>query len=357
MPAPPSGPLAQRFPELADKLPRSPLAQLPTPLSEAAELARHLGIGALHIKRDDLSAPVYGGNKVRKLEYLLADAVERGSDAVVTFGAAGSNHVLATSLYARELGLQCYGVLTEQAPTHRVADTLRYHMALGTRLHAAEGLRGVREVTERLLAEHPSGDEKLYRIPWGGSDWRGVTGFVSAALELAAQSDSAPDRIYVATGTMGTTIGLALGLRLLEWPTRVVAVRVVPEAVMNRDAFVRLFTNTVHQLHALDSNVPLLDEPFANVDVRDSFLGPGYGLPGTGTEAAVAAAHTTESLKLEPTYTGKALEALIADARSGQLSEQSVVFWNTYNSRPYPTGLEQVSTDTLPSGLRHYLDV
>ena len=123
-------------------------------------------------------APVYGGNKVRKLEYLLGDALQRGCDAVVTFGAAGSNHALATAIYARQVGLVCHAVLTDQVQTPWVANTLRWHALLGTRLWPAAGFAETQTAALALRASHPSGPDRLYEVAWGGSSPLGSLGFV-----------------------------------------------------------------------------------------------------------------------------------------------------------------------------------
>jgi len=333
-----SRPLLQRYPALADALPWIGLASLPTPLERAAEAESEFGAGELWIKRDDLSGETYGGNKVRKLEFLLADASARGCDAVLTYGAVGSNHALATAIYAHQLGLKCHAVLTPQPATAKVARTLRYQMRLGTRLHTAANLREVRKVTDEILADHPTGAERVYQIPFGGSSWLGTVGFVNAAFELAAQIGDRPPPhfVYAATGTMGTAIGLAIGFRLLGWPTKLMAIRVVPQPIMTPENLERLWRETSEELSARDSSIPPLPEPFENVVGRDRFLGEGYAIPTEATHEAVRLADELIGIGLETTYTGKAMAGLIHDGRAGDLADRRTVFWQTYNSRPYP---------------------
>lgn len=349
--------LAARYPKLLLNLPFLTLTELPTPLDRAEDLADELGLDTLWIKRDDLSAQAYGGNKVRKLEYFLADAQARDCDAVLTFGAVGSNHVLATSIFAKQLGMTCYGVLTEQPITPYVADTLRYHVALGTKLVPAAGFEGSSAEADAIEAAHPTGADKLYRITWGGSSWRGSVGFVNAAFELADQLKhaEAPDKIYVACGTMGSAVGLAIGLRLAQLPTEVIAVKVVPDPVTTDANLRKLFETTIGKLHSIDDEIALLDEPLANLTLRTEYLGDGYAMPTPECREAVELIARTEGLKLETTYSGKALAALIDDARSGRLEGQQVAFWNTYNSRPYPQEVASVDTGALPPALQPYL--
>ena len=349
--------LSARYPQLLLNLPFVTLTELPTPLDRAEELGEQLGLDVLWIKRDDLSAPIYGGNKVRKLEYVFADAMAQGCDAVVTFGAVGSNHVLATSIYARQLGLGCYGVLTKQPMTPYIANTLRYHLSLGTHIVPTH-YHGSLEAAEQIVAAHPTGPERVYSLTWGGSSWRGTVGFVNAAFELADQLKhaEAPDRIYVACGTMGTAVGLAIGLRLAQLPTEVVAVQVVPYPAVIETGMKELFAETISHLHAIDNEIPLLDDPMQNLTLRTEFLGDGYAERTPECIEAVDLINATEGLHLETTYTGKGLAALVADARSGKLKGKQVAFWNTYNSRPYPKAVATVDTSGLPAELQRYLE-
>jgi D-cysteine desulfhydrase len=349
--------LTAKFPALEDLLPFVSLTRLPTRVEPAHKLGARIGLDSLTIKRDDESADFYGGNKTRKLEYVLADARARGCDAVVTFGSAGSNHALATAIYAQRLGLQCYAVLTHQAHTPYVAATLRYHVMLGTKLVHAGRYQDVVATYEKVVESHPSGADRVYKITWGGSSWLGTTGFVAAALELAEQlpASQIPELIYVACGTMGTAVGLALGLRLAGLPTRVLAIKVAPGPRPVDEEFERLFETTDRELRQRDPSLPALDEPLANVELREEFLGPGYAIPTPECSEAIELIYSTEGLKLEATYTGKALGALVQDARRGRLAGRRVMFWNTYNSRPYPEGIDAIGAEALPDAFRHYL--
>ncbi len=348
-------PLARRFPDLAAALPRRRLGKLPVPVDALPSLAAELDVAELLVKRDDLSGERYGGNKVRKLEYLLADALARDCDAVISFGAVGSNHLLATAVYAQHCGLRCYGVMTPQPPSPQVAAKLRYHAHLDSRLMLTEGMRGVEHCAETLLAAHPGGASRVYRIPWGGSSWLGVVGFIGAALELAQQLAEPPDLIYLANGTMGTSVGLAIGCRLLGWPTRIVAVRVAPFPVNNEEILLRLFRSSIDALTEHEPRFPAFDDPFVNIQPRDEFLGPGYAIPTPAAREAIELLKRHAGLALDDTYTGKAMAALIADARSGALADRRVLFWHSYNSRPFPPGIDRAPIERLPEALQHYL--
>ena len=331
-----------------------PLAVLPTALEPAGRLGGAIAAPDLLAKRDDLAGAIYGGNKVRKLEYLLGDAIARGCDAVVTFGAAGSNHALATAVYAKRAGLDCYAVLTDQIQTPWVASTLRWHCLLGTRIVPATGFVESQTEATRLKAIHPTGPDRLYEIPWGGSSPLGSLGFVDAGAELAAQLSAAgitgPVRVYLPCGTMGSVAGLLVGLRLARVPATVVSVKVVPQHVVDAAAVLQLAAAVCALLPP--GTAPTRDDLDAHLEFRTEFAGEGYALPTPECVEAVALARDLEGIRLDTTYSGKALACLVADARSGRLVGRTPVFWQTWNSRPYPAGLAQADISALPQSFR-----
>ena len=349
--------LGLRFPRLQQALPFLPLTHLPSPVDAAPNLAREIGLEKLWIKRDDLSADVYGGNKVRKLEYLIADAIKTGSDAIITFGAIGSNHALATSIFARRQGLTCYAVLIDQTVTPYLGSTLRYHTQIGTKLVYADTFKHAIQAGEAAVASHPGGADRVYYVPWGGSSWLGTVGFIDAALELVDQFHTGdfPEKIYLACGTWGTAAGLALGFQLAKIPTQLVAVRVVPGPANAEDKFISLFEETNRQLHDRDNSFPIFDDALANVETRLEFLGPAYAEPTAECLEAVDLVSAQEGLRLDTTYTGKALAALLYDARETNTAGGRVLFWNTYNGRPYPDDLDKIKADAVPEPFRRYL--
>ncbi|MDP7041842.1 MAG: pyridoxal-phosphate dependent enzyme, partial [Gammaproteobacteria bacterium] len=242
--------LFNAYPELKENLPFVQLAELPTPVQRATVLANEIGLDDMWIKCDDVSAPDYGGNKIRKLEFLLAAAKEQDCNTVITYGGMGSNHALATAINCKRLGLDCIAILTPEPVTDAVRRTLQYHQSLGTRLELARYGTELLETAERLKQE--IGADQCYEVPFGGSSWVGATGFVNAALELREQIDTdelpCPDLIYLACGTAGSTAGLGLGLALAKLDIAIEAVRVTPESIDLQKLFESLFTETNTQL-------------------------------------------------------------------------------------------------------------
>jgi 1-aminocyclopropane-1-carboxylate deaminase/D-cysteine desulfhydrase-like pyridoxal-dependent ACC family enzyme len=325
-------PLFDAFPAVARTIHRAGLAELPTPLEVHDGGVLGLRVGRLMVKRDDLSGRAYGGNKVRKLEFLLGEAVHRGAAGVLTFGVAGSNHALATSIYARARGLTSYSMLTRQSNAAYVRRNLLAGFHAGARLMAFDSEEAAAAGARQLIDAARARGELIVGIPGGGSSPVGCLGFVNAGLELAGQIRALglpePDRVYLALGTVGTAAGLLLGMRLAGLATRMVAVRVVREDVARPGRLTALIRDTGKLLGFADAPVDELPE------VRHEFIGPGYARFTPEGVAALGLAHRHLGLKLEGTYTGKAFAALLEDARAGRLEGETILFWDTYNSRP-----------------------
>lgn len=339
-------PLAEAFPGVRG-LPREPICALPTPLEEFGVEA---DLSSLRVKCDDRTSGLYGGNKARKLEFLLGAALAESRRAVITFGAYGSNHALATAVHARALGLEPHVVLSPQGPGPFAARTLRAHAGLGTVIHPVEGWDGSREAVRvrRELTERDGIEPAV--IPMGGTSALGAVSYVNAAYELVGQGP-APDVVYVAAGTVGTAIGLAIGFAALGSSTRVEAIRVTPAEVCNLSAAHELARATLDLLSDVAPEFPGLSPERLLFHLREDHYGPGYGVPTPETLEAVDVAREA-GVALETTYTGKAFSALLSDAEAGALRGQDVVFWNTYNSSALPA---PGPDDALPEVLSAYV--
>jgi len=323
---------------------RLPLADLPTPLREyEVDVAgrRH----ALFVKLDNLSSGVYGGNKVRKLEYILPLARKRARHCIATFGTVGSHHALATAIYAERLGYPCIAFLSHQHKTREVADVLATHLALGTELVPFGGNYAQRIA---ILRKKLRGRGALVVAP-GGSSWLGTFGFVQAGRELAAQVASGlmpvPERLYVATGTMGSAAGLALGLALSGLATEVHAVRVSHTWLCNEDSLHRTMTKATAMMRRVAPTIPADLPERASIRLRHGFFAGGYAHTDERTEAAIACAASQLDLALESTYTGKAMAALLHDLHG---SEARCLLWNTYNSARLPLAATRSRTSAEP---------
>lgn len=341
-------PLWMRFPRLYRTLPYVALAQLPTPLTEAPTLAAELGLRALILKRDDRCGVAYGGNKVRKLELLLADALHHKKRWVATYGGLGSHHCLATSVYALHFGLGSRLFHLHQPVTEHVRRNLRAMAATGAQMTPASSVdAGPTELAAWRDALSPD----TYRIPLGGSSPRGAIGFVNAALELAEQTEP-PDALVVALGSAGTLVGLQIGLAIAGWrSTRLVGVRVVDARVAAPERIQRLLESTHRELTDAGAEVSLEAVRAQPVEVLHTCFGQGYG---EATDAGQEAAHRLQAstgVVLEQTYTAKAFAGLIEWAQ-GQGAGKGLLFWNTYNGRPIDRWVDARPIDTLEDSYR-----
>lgn len=332
-------PLFARYPELKSTLPWVPLAPGPSPVRRLHSLERRLGPGGeIWLKHDGLYGTVYGGNKPRKLEFVLADALERGARTVVTTGALGTNHGLATALYGARLGLRVVLLLTYQLPTEHVARRLAQMKAAGARVHYLRNgaLAGLLAPYFLLCYAWSDGGRLPYLLPPGGSSPLGCLGYVNAALELAQQVREGqlprPAAILLPVGTGGTAAGLLLGLRMANLPVPIVGVSVIRSPTTWPRAVAALARRTAGLLlrRGLRSPPPLPSP--ADVRVLDRWLGAGYGQPTRKGERALHLLAEAEGLALEPSYTAKAAAALIDLRQRGELPPGPLLYWHTHDA-------------------------
>lgn len=315
----------------------------------------------IYLKRDDLTAADYGGNKIRKLDFLLADAKARGIRELVAFGYAGSNFVAATAWHGHKLGLHTNGYLLPQVKASYIADNLSVSMAAGADLHLVPS-------TARIVLGAGGHSLKClltqgrwpYWIPPGGSSPVGVLGFINAAYELRAQIQAGelpePDLIYVAFSSMGTVAGLALGLQMAGLKTRIVAIQVVDREMATRAKLARLVEQTRKRYQALDPafSVSTCDAAMARVSIRNEFFGTVYAEPTAATQAAIARFQQTSTARADTAYSGKALAGLYHDLDGGTLRGKSVLFWHTFNAHGMPPGVTHPAPGAIPQPFRRY---
>ena len=348
--------LVNAYPALAGKLRKVALANLPTPVG-TGRIPTAAGSREISIKFDNLTSSYYGGNKLRKLEYLLQRAIDKRAKRIATFGSVASNHALASALYAGRLDLGCTCLLSHQVKSPAAARVLRRLLQCGAEVVAYGGDYRSRVDTMR---RHVQG-RRSWVIPLGGSSWLGTVGYVAAGLEFARQVGAgeilAPSRIYIATGTMGSAGGLALGLALSGLQSEVHAVRVSPDAIMNRERLDRLMAKTAVMLNRLEPGIPADLHRRARIVVRHEFYGDGYARSTPATDTAIDVARDALGLALESTYTGKAMAALLHDAGQAAHRDATLMFWNTYNSNPLPAlSSADVDAAQLPAEFLRYFD-
>ncbi|HEO71265.1 MAG TPA: pyridoxal-phosphate dependent enzyme [Candidatus Hydrogenedentes bacterium] len=354
-------PLFDQYPGVRQHIHRVPLGNWPTPVQRMPAIERGLGGPALHIKRDDLSSTLYGGNKVRNLEFLLGRALYDRKQEVLTFGTAGSNQGLATALYAKQVGLRSISMLLPQPNARYVRENLLLSHQAGAELHYHSNALTTAIATLYQLARHrmrTGASPQL--IPPGGSSPLGMVGFVNAALELKQQVEAGempePDYLYAPLGTMGTVIGLLLGFRLAGLDTRVVGVRVTAPQYSSVRKARRFFLKTNALLHEADPDVPLLPFPEDHFTIRHEFYGEDYAQYTPESVDTALHVKKAEAIQFEGTYTGKAFAAVIADAHAGALDGKTVLFWHTANTRDLAPLVEGLDYRALPQPFRQYFE-
>lgn len=353
--------LFRRWPGLRERLPWTPLGQLPTPVLPLRAASERTGHPQLYGKRDDRSGSPYGGNKVRKLEFTLADALARGCDTIVTFGAAGSNHVLATTVYGRRLGLRVVAVLADQAPQAYVRRNLLADQAQGLEFVAAGSPADAAARGALTWLRLRAAGAQPCLLPPGGSSVVGTLGYVEAALELEAQVRAgllpAPALIVVPAGTCGTLAGLVAGLALTDLPARVVGVRVYGRSGANPRVVRHLAGGALALLRRLDPTVPARRlDPDAFV-LRDDWYGPGYARFTRAGQEAVRFAAEREGLSLEGTYSGKAFAGFLELVAAPARRDRPALFIATHNSQPLgPLQEGAAGPAALPPRLARYFE-
>jgi 1-aminocyclopropane-1-carboxylate deaminase/D-cysteine desulfhydrase-like pyridoxal-dependent ACC family enzyme len=305
-------------------LPFVPLATGPTAVEELPRLRAALGGGPqLLVKRDDAIGFAFGGNKVRKLRFVAADAIAKGADTLITSGGVQSNHARVTAAAAAKLGLGCILVANGPQPDRPTANALLDRLLgadiryVATRADRAPAMKAAAAALRRR-------GRKPYVIPIGASTPLGAAAFVHAVTELLEQIEP-PDVIVHATSSGGTQAGLVAGCALAGVRTRVIGISAdEPASSLERD--VRGILTGLAPLLRLDAR--RFDG--AGVTIDDSFVGDGYGISTTESRAAIELAAQTEALLLDPTYTAKAMAGLIEYARRGLFArDETVLFWHT----------------------------
>ncbi len=356
------------YPALRTTLSYIHLADLPTPIYECKQLNRQWDI-QLFVKQDGLSAPVdeqgrrlFGGNKVRKLQYLLADALAQHCSTVVTFGAAGSNHALQTAIFAQRVGLKCITMLVPQPNSPVVRQNLLLQKAFGAQIRYSPDrpLHALATAATFLQKKQEDGTFP-YFIPVGGSCARGSIGFVQAVLELQEQVKQGampfPDHLYVTLGSAGTAAGLLIGFKLTGMQTKLHFVLDEPEEAPGsmEQKLVKLTAETIELLRSLDPAFPALVISQDDYGIDNSACGVGYGITTPACEAAMRLMHEQEGITLDPTYTGKCFAALCADVQAKRISGK-VLFWNTFCGEDMSAFTKQIDYHILPKALHQYFE-
>ncbi len=333
------------------------LAVLPTPVERLPWLDRPAN--EVWIKRDDLSSPVYGGGKVRKLEWALASPPFNGDEPIVTLGALGSHHLLAVALFLDLFDRRLHALIVDQVVTEHARKNLAVMASLGTQFWHVPSRARLPLAALRYYLLAPPERRGVY-MEAGGSTPLASFGYVEAGLELAAQIDAGelprPARIYVTGGTAGTCAGLAIGLALAGVHTQVRVVSAVETLLFNPVMFhlkaQSIFAELRRRGAALSdrSARALLARAGVHVSVDQRQVGPGYAVPTPAGKAAIRRA-AEHDIALEPTYTGKCMAALESDLDHGHAPAGPILFWTTHASNDLSNRIVEGWESRLPPSL------
>lgn len=324
--------LFEKFPALEKHIPWIKLADLPTPVNKLENLGSSIGYNNIWMKRDDQSSRLYGGNKVRKLEFVLPDAIKKKRSNILTYGGIGTNHGLATTIHGARLGLKTILIMIDQPLDGHVQENMLLNRHYGAELCYAGSRVGALLNTCRYYLTRP----RLYLLPPGGSSILGSLGYVNAAFELKKQVDSgeipSPKYIFVTVGSKGTMAGLLLGARLSRLNTTIIGVRVSTQVIPCEVNTAKLANKMNILLHKYDPGIPVTAFNPEDIHIIHDFYGGAYGRATLEGKEARDLFRKTEEIDLELTYTGKTVAAMLDYInKHPELNNDPILYWHTYN--------------------------
>ncbi len=347
--------LFERYPNLKDRIPWVAIAKYPTPVQKMENLGKELEHNNLWIKRDDISTDFYGGNKIRKYEFVYGKILKSGKKIVATAGGIGTNHGLAAVFVGNQFGLKTQLYLFPQPLTWHVQRSLLLYHHLGAKIIF---VKGVYRLILRLLGVRLF-KRNYYLMLIGASPLLGIgtslgtLGFVNAVFELKKQIDAGeipvPDYIFVPCGSTGTAAGLIAGCKIVGLKTKIRPVRVADAIVINTKNIARTANKVIKLLRKYDKSVPNIIINENDFDLEIGYYGSNYGVKTKRGQAAVDKIYELEGkqkdFKIETTYTGKTLAAMIDFAKQPENKEKVLLFWNTYNSVSLDDHLKKTNFD------------
>ena len=313
------------------RFPRLFFAHLPTPLEFMPRLTQALGGPRLYVKRDDCTGLGFGGNKTRKLEFLMADALKSGADTVITPGAVQSNHCRQTAAAAARLGMKCILVfekrLKDPDEAYRTSGNVLLDKVFGAAIEEVEAGTDMMEAMAKVGERVRANGGTPYLIPGGGSSPVGALGYVNCAMELVNQANDMNlkiDHILHATGSAGTQAGLVTGLKAINANIAVLGIGVAAPTPVQEKRVFRLAEKTAELIGAPG----VVSE--TDIVADDAYIGEGYGIPTEAMTEAVTLAARLEGLLFDPVYSGKALAGMLDLIGQGRFSkDETLVFLHT----------------------------
>ena len=330
------------------------IGNFPTKIHRLSNFCDVVGFDDIWIKRDDQSSDKYGGNKIRKFEFVLADALKKRRKWIITYGGLGSNQTLAMTIHAKALGLKTIAVLVDQPITEHVIENLWLMHYFGAHIsYAGNTAMAVLKTIWHYLTKRG-----VYMVPVGASNPLGTLGYVDAMFELKRQVENGeapmPKYIFIPVGSCGTYAGLLLGKKLLDLDVEIRGIKVTQMKMTSVKTIVKLANKALKLLKEHSREVPSVEISEKDVVLDRGYLGDGYGFPTVEGLRAMLLMEKTEHIELEPVYTAKALAALIDFVKKEP--DGPLLFWNTYNSVDFSEILEKLDVQKLPKKIRSVVE-
>ncbi len=349
--------LFERYPLLKEKLPYVSLGEFPTPIEKLERLGQAIRAPQLYVKHDDLSGKLYGGNKIRALEFLFGDAIRSGHKQVIALGFPASCQALAQAIYARELGLQSTAFLFPQIQSQQARQHLLVYQSINADVRPTIPMIFPFLLSHRLKYGH---FPKLLEA----STPVGMIGYVSAGFELKKQIEQGlipePDMVYISLATMGTVVGLMLGFKATGLKSQVIGIdnggRILGRKVATPPHMAKLFRETNELLHSLDPLFPILKISEGDFYIRAGYERQKESLMTSVGAQAMAQAKELANLQLDEMFTANSFAALLADGEAGHLHDKTVLWWNTYNSRDFSAQIAPVDYRKLHKSFHQYFE-
>jgi 1-aminocyclopropane-1-carboxylate deaminase/D-cysteine desulfhydrase-like pyridoxal-dependent ACC family enzyme len=346
--------LFEQYPSLKEKVPHVALGDFPTPVEKLERLGQAIDASRLYVKREDLSGKLYGGNKIRALEFLFGEAIHAGYKDVFALGFPASCQALAQAIYARELGLKSTAFLFPQIRSEQARRHLLTYQSISADIRPTIPL--ILPFLLRYRLKHGRSPKLLE-----ASTPVGMLGYVSAGFELKQQIEQGlmpePNLIYVSIGTMGTATGLMLGVQAAGLKSKIIAIdqggKVLGKKVVTFVNVSKLFRETDELLCANDSSFPQVEISESDFIIRSGYeRGENSLLNAAGAQAMNQAA--ADNLQLDEMFSANAFAALLADGKAGQLRDKAVLWWNSYNSRDFASQTAAADYRQLPRYFHRY---
>jgi len=353
--------LFEAYPQLAETIPWVKLGNLPTPVERLTRLGDKLGHPSLWVKRDDLSSTRMGGNKVRVMEFLLAEMKASGKTVAISPGALGSNQIMASAIYGRELGLKIVGVFFKQCPTDYMCRHMLIDKAMGVEFnHVSSPYLVPLAIIYHYLKNIDWRKMRApFYIPTFGSSSTCALGYFNAMFELKKQIDAGelpePDYMFVTAGTGGTMAGIQLGAAVLNMKTKTVGVRITDYIACNERIVASIMNRALKHLNRAGAGIKPMRFRSSDIMMIHNFFGGEYARVTEEGKAARSLLAETEGITLDTTYTAKTMAAMLNYLKDSELKTKNILFWHTYNTRDLTPFLDpKLSAQDLPEAFQAY---